>query len=33
MDTVYIIDRRGDIILSTVMIEKVAAKLKELNEL
>lgn len=29
----YIIDRRGDIILSTVMIEKVAAKLKELNEL
>lgn len=29
----YIIDRQGRIILSTVMIEKVAAKLKELHEL
>lgn len=29
----YVIDRDGGIILSTVMIEKVAAKLKELNEL
>ncbi len=31
--SVYILDRNGDIILSTVMIEKVAAKLKELHEL
>lgn len=29
----YIIDRQGRVILSTVMIEKVAAKLKELHEL
>ncbi len=29
----YILDRNGDIILATVMIEKVAEKLKELQEL
>ena len=29
----YLIDRQGQIILSTVMIEKLAAKLKELHEL
>ncbi len=29
----YILDRNGDIILATVMIEKVADKLKELQEL
>ncbi|MCD8202955.1 MAG: TlpA family protein disulfide reductase [Prevotella sp.] len=29
----YILDRNGDIILATVMIEKVAEKLKELKEL
>ncbi|MCD8291822.1 MAG: TlpA family protein disulfide reductase [Prevotella sp.] len=31
--TTYILDRNGDIILATVMIEKVADKLKELQEL
>lgn len=31
--SMYVIDREGNIILSTVMIEKVAAKLKELSEL
>lgn len=31
--TMYLIDRDGQIILSTVMIEKLAAKLKELHEL
>lgn len=29
----YLIDRQGKIILSTVMIEKMADKLKELHEL
>ena len=29
----YIIDRQGQVILSTVMVEKLAAKLKELHEL
>lgn len=29
----YLIDRQGQVILSTVMIEKLAAKLKELHEL
>lgn len=29
----YLIDRHGKIILSTVMIEKLADKLKELHEL
>ena len=29
----YLIDRQGQIILSTVMIDKLAAKLKELHEL
>lgn len=29
----YLIDRQGQIILSTVMVEKLAAKLKELHEL
>ena len=29
----YLIDRQGRIVLSTVMIEKLAAKLKELHEL
>lgn len=31
--SMYLIDRHGQIILSTVMIEKIAAKLKELGEL
>lgn len=31
--SMYIIDRQGTIILSTVMIDKLAAKLKELHEL
>ena len=29
----YLIDRQGTVILSTVMIDKLAAKLKELHEL
>ncbi len=29
----YLLDRQGNIILSTVMVEKLAAKLKELHEL
>ena len=29
----YIIDRQGQVVMSTVMIEKLAAKLKELHEL
>lgn len=33
LPSMYVIDRDGEIILSTVMIEKVAAKLKELHEL
>ena len=31
--SMYVIDRQGQIILSTVMIDKLAAKLKELHEL
>ncbi len=31
--SMYIVDRQGRIVLSTVMVEKLAAKLKELHEL
>lgn len=33
LPSMYILDREGNIILATVMVEKVAEKLKELNEL